>query len=484
MGVYQLGEDSIKVSMKLFAINRKNLIDRIKKSTNNLPKSSIILLEGGKSTNRHCTDHEDIFRQESYFHWCFGVTEPDFYGIIEVDTGKSILIPPLLPKEYAIWMGKVQPTKFYQEKYEVDEVYFSDQLYEVLNKKNPCTLLTLHGLNTDSGSYSVPASFVGIEKFEVNKEILHQQISECRVFKSDLELEVMRYTNKISSEAHKEVMKNVKPGSFEFQMESIFGDYCYRRGGMRHMSYTCICATGENASVLHYGHAAAPNDKKIKEDEFCLFDMGAEYYCYGSDITCSYPSNGKFNLQQKFVYETCLKANRTVLSSLKPGVNYMDMHLLSDKVILEEFVKNGLLIGDVDSMLEERISALFCPHGLGHLIGIDTHDVGGYPVGTERSKKPGLKSLRLNRKLEAGMVLTIEPGVYFIDFLLDEAFADPVKSKFLVKNEIDKYRGIGGVRIEDNIYINETGSELLTNVPRTVEEIETFMKNNNIYLKN
>ena len=99
----------------------------------------------------------------------------------------------------------------------------------------------------------------------------------------------------MSSEAHKEVMKNVKPGLHEFQMESIFQDYCYRFGGMRNLSYTCICASGHNGSVLHYGHAGAPNDKLINDSELCLFDMGGEYYCYGSDITCTFPSNGKFN---------------------------------------------------------------------------------------------------------------------------------------------------------------------------------------------
>ena len=112
-------------------------------------------------------------------------------------------------------------------------------------------------------------------------------------------------------------MRQVRPGAHEFQMESIFRDFCYRRGGMRHMSYTCICASGANASVLHYGHAAAPNDKRLSESELCLFDMGGEYYCYASDITCSFPANGQFTPQQKFVYETVLRANRAVLGAAR-----------------------------------------------------------------------------------------------------------------------------------------------------------------------
>ena len=203
--MYQLGSEALKVSMKLFAINRQNLLKRLK-SLPNLPNNSIVLLKGGESVTRYCSDHEDVFRQESYFHWTFGVTEPDFYGAIEVDSGKSILFPPHLPPEYGTWMGKILPASAFQAKYQVDEVYFANEMVKFLTEKKPCTLLTLHGQNTDSGKYTVTtADFKGIEDFDVDKDLLHRQICECRVFKSELELEVMRYSNKVSSEAHKEV---------------------------------------------------------------------------------------------------------------------------------------------------------------------------------------------------------------------------------------------------------------------------------------
>jgi Xaa-Pro dipeptidase len=146
--------------------------------------------------------------------------------------------------------------------------------------------------------------------------------------------------------------------------------------------------------------------------------MGGEYYCYASDITCTFPSNGKFTDKQRIIYETTLKANRAVLASAKPNVSWVEMHLLADRIILEELKKNGLLTGDIDEMLEARVSAIFFPHGLGHFLGIDTHDCGGYPEGVERVQKAGLKSLRFGRKLEKGMVVTIEPGVYFIDYVI------------------------------------------------------------------
>lgn len=328
----------------------------------------------------------------------------------------------------------------------------------------------------------------------MNNVDLHPAISECRVFKTPLELDVLRYTNKVSSEAHKEVMRRIRSGMKEYQLESIFQHYAYFVGGARFMSYSCICASGNNGATLHYGHAGAPNNKTILDGDMCLFDMGAEYCCYASDITCSFPVKGKFTEDQKIIYNAVLKSSRAVLAAVKPGVCWVEMHKLADRIHLEELVKHGLLKGDVNEMMEKRLGAIFMPHGLGHFLGIDTHDVGGYlshcPA---RSELPGLKSLRTARVLAENMVLTIEPGVYFIDALLDKALKDPEVSKFFVPDVISRFRNFGGVsslvhklemslivwhlqvRIEDDIAVTATGAELLTDVPRTVEEIEQLM---------
>lgn len=280
----------------------------------------------------------------------------------------------------------------------------------------------------------------------MDNEVLHPAISECRVFKTPLELDVMRYTNRISSAAHREVMKKIRPGMTEYQLESIFQHYCYYTGGARFMSYTCICAAGENGAVLHYGHAGAPNDTTVRNGDMCLFDMGCEYYCYASDITCSFPVSGVFTGDQKKIYNAVLKASRAVMAAVKPGVSWVDMHLLADETQLSELIKCGLLQGDLSEMMKERLGAVFMPHGLGHFMGIDTHDVGGYQKDSpSRPKEAGLKSLRTARVLEAGMVITIEPGIYFIDALLDKALQDPKISKFLVPQEISRFRSFGGV---------------------------------------
>ncbi|XP_052230326.1 xaa-Pro dipeptidase-like isoform X2 [Dreissena polymorpha] len=448
---FSRGTHTLVVPMQLFKENRERLCERLRKNSK-IPSGAIVVLQGGEAVTRHCSDHEPLFRQESFFHWTFGVEEADFYGAVEVDTGKAFLFPPKLPEAYAVWMGKLLTEEDFKTRYQVEEVYFLPEIADVLTKKSPSVLLTLKGLNTDSGKYSREAAFDGISQFKVDSELLHPEICECRVFKSDLELEVLRYANRISSEAHKSVMANIRPGMYEYQLES-----------------------GDNGSVLHYGHAGVPNSKQLQEGDMCLLDMGGEYYCYTSDITCSYPCNGKFTERQRGIYNAVYKASRAVMESVKPGVSWVEMHRLANRVQLEELTRLGLLTGDVGEMMKVNLGAVFMPHGLGHFMGIDTHDVGGYPEGTERIPEPGLRSLRTVRNLEHRMVLTIEPGIYFINVLLDQALSNPDHAKFMCREVIDQYREFGGVRIEDDIAVTEDGMECLTVVPRTVEEIEKYM---------
>ena len=202
---------------------------------------------------------------------------------------------------------------------------FSSQLANILGSLQPKVLLTLKGLNTDSGLENFEATFAGVDQFTVDNSVLHKHIAECRVIKTPQELEIIRYTNRVSSEAHIEVMKSIRPGMTEYQLESVFKHYCYYNGGARHMSYTCICGSGENGAVLHYGHAGAPNEKTIQDGDICLFDMGCEYYCYSSDITCSFPANGKFTPDQRMIYEAVLKANRAVMAACKPGIQFQSI---------------------------------------------------------------------------------------------------------------------------------------------------------------
>lgn len=475
---YQMGPGTLKIPNSMFADNRKRICDKL--VSKQVARGSVMLFEGGTQEQQYDTDRDIEFQQESYFMWLFGVMEADFYGAIDVDSCESILFMPRLPESYAVWMGELKTPQYMQDRYGVARVHYLDEMPLVLNQLRPSALLVMNGVNSDSRATFKQPAFEGIDQFKVNSDILYDIIANCRVYKSPAEMEVMRYAHKISCEAHKETMKMMRPGRMEYEGEATFKYYSYMKGGMRFVGYTCICASGNNAAVLHYGHAGEPNDKRVNDGDMLLFDMGAEYAGYTADITVSFPANGKFTEKQKFVYNTCLKANLAVQAAMRPGVLWPDMHRLAEKTIIREFLHEGLFQnGSVQDMVDAHMGAIFMPHGLGHLIGLDVHDVGGYVDAPPRIQEPGIKYLRTTRTLEEGMVITVEPGVYFGDALIEAAYANPDQAKFMNRENIEGYRGMGGVRIEDGVAVTADGIELLSNtLPRTVEEIEAFMAAN------
>mmetsp|Transcript_24936 Transcript_24936/g.58858 ORF Transcript_24936/g.58858 Transcript_24936/m.58858 type:complete len:596 (-) Transcript_24936:54-1841(-) len=493
--IFSLGLDTYRVPMALHELNRARLveamIERLMKTEETsdspaLPRG-VILIEGGKQTTRYDTDHEPVFRQESYFHWAFGVPDADVYGAISLPSGDATLFIPQHGLDYEIFCGSSPDLQSTCSKYGVENVLSIDQLDEfVASELSPtddgtddARLFLLTGLNTDSGNYAKPARYDGISKHEKKCDTasLFPCMAEARVFKTNAEIELMRYTNWVSSMAHVEVMRSCRVGMMEYQLESLFQHHTYTHGGCRHMSYTCICACGPNPAILHYGHAGRPNDRKLLDGDMALLDMGAEYHCYASDITCSFPVNGKFSDNQLLVYNAVLSAQIDVIAAIRPGVSWTDMHRAAERAILKALKEGGLLEGEVDDMIEADLGAIFMPHGLGYLIGLDTHDVGGYTEGItpRRSERPGLKKLRTARTLEAGMVLTVEPGCYFIDVLLDLALANPTQSKYINVDRMYEFRGSGGVRLEDDVFVTEDGCENLTICPRAVSEVVDVM---------
>ena len=181
-------------------------------------KNSVIFVKGGVQECRDATDHEKLFRQESYFQWLFGVMEPDFYGALQVDTGRSILFIPKLPAEYAVWMGDIKTKEEFKKHYEVDEVHFVEEIEDFLSKNDTKLLYLIQGLNTDSGEVHKPPHFDFFSKFETEFVKLHKEIGECRVIKSSEEQDVLRYVCRISSEAHVKILQTIKPGRAEYQV--------------------------------------------------------------------------------------------------------------------------------------------------------------------------------------------------------------------------------------------------------------------------
>lgn len=199
-----------------------------------------------------------------------------------------------------------------------------------------------------------------------------------------------------------------------------------------------------------------------------MFDMGANYGGYAADITCSFPANGKFTEDQKMVYNAVLAARDAVIEQAREGVSWVDMHKLANRVMLQKLKEGGLLKGDVEDMMSVGLNGIFQPHGLGHLLGLDVHDVGSYlPGQPQRPTDPGCTRLRFSRILKDGMYVTVEPGCYFIDILLDRAIADPKMNCFIELEVLKRFRNFGGVRIEDDVLITKDSCEIFSVVPRT-----------------
>lgn len=266
-----------------------------------LLKSCISSDAGGEMT-LYDTDAELLFRQESFFYYLFGVNEPGLFGAIDITSGKSMLFIPRHGADYEVWCGAKPSHDAYKTTYGVDEVHYVDEMVQVLKARGVKTLHLIKGYNTDGGKDFVEPEFKGKDEFQIERGFLHKELVECRVIKSEEEIKLLRYIVELSSKAHIEVMEQMKPGMMEYQGEAIFRHYTEMHGGSRYTAYTCICGSGKNGAVLHYGHAGAPNDKLIGQDDMLLFDMGAEYQGYCSDITCSFPASGKFSDAHKQVF--------------------------------------------------------------------------------------------------------------------------------------------------------------------------------------
>jgi len=294
-----------EVDMRMHGEHRERVRKGLKSS------EGFYVVHGGSETSLYDTDTTmNVFQQESNFQYLFGVREPDCFGAVHLKSGKSFLFVPKLPESYQVWMGPLKSKEWFRKRYRVDRVEYVENMFSTLveeNEQKDFSIHALRGINTDSGLKVQEFKDTKVfqeqfSKVKVNYETLYDVVVESRLIKSRHEIDLMRFVSDVSSDAHMIVMRNCEPGMREFQLESLFKHHCYFAAGCRHVAYTCICASGINGAVLHYGHAAAPNTRKITSEDMCLFDMGAEYHRYASDITCSFPASGKFSEDQRNVY--------------------------------------------------------------------------------------------------------------------------------------------------------------------------------------
>jgi Xaa-Pro dipeptidase len=461
--------------VKYFEKNRENYFSNLSKRIPNLNLNSVIVLKGGDEIPRYDTDINHYhFCQESNFYYLTGVREPGLYAILDLQTSNAILFYDEPPENNKIWMNVVSKDQM-SEKYKLEVVPKND-LNNFLQQRNMDIIYTLEGENEYTGTSVLTAGleFKGDLSY-LNSRIKHESmvyevLCETRCIKTEFEKDLLIFIGKITNDAHMEIMKNIRPGLYERDLENVFVNYLSKNYYTRFWAYPCIGGCGNNAATLHYDI----NDKLIQDGDVFLADMGIRLCNYTSDVTITIPANGKFTKKQKEIYDIVLKSNREVIKIMKAGeTTYPQMDKLSKMVILKELQALGLIKTEysVDELYNKRIWKIFMPHGLGHYVGLDVHDVGS---------KVSYKSERI---LEEGNFITVEPGIYFIDFVLEKAFNDPEQSKYLNVELLKTYKGFGGVRIEDDVYVTADGViNFQDSLPRTTEEIESFMSKNNPYV--
>lgn len=349
------------------------------------------------------------------------------------------------------------------EKFDIDACQTTPEVNAYLSSQH-----TSHGT-----IYAIPHQITDEVTFlsftTTNLDVLKSAIETCRVVKDDYEIALIRHANLISSHAHTEVMRMAREARNERELMGTFVGACISNGG-REQAYGCICASGTSAATLHYVHNEMPLSKQLN----LLIDAGCEYECYCSDITRTYPLRGVFSKESREIYDIVDAMQTQCMGMIKAGVTWEDVHSRAHEVAIDGLRRLGILTGeDKKEIFDSRVSTVFFPHGLGHYLGMDTHDCGGNA--NYEDPDPMFKYLRVRGKLPANAVVTNEPGIYFCRFIIEPALKDEKLAKFIDKDVLDKYWDVGGVRIEDDIWVKEDGCENLTTAPRTWEDIEALI---------
>ncbi len=427
-------------------------------------QNGVVFIQGKEIMYRYGTDYEFPFRQESNFWYLTGVNEPDCAMLLDLNKEEYHLFVPERDAQYAVWHGYVKNKEQYQQEYQPDHLHSQNDILHVLNQLKP---ELVYCIDDEQAEFIEDLN----RDFTVDTDSLNDALTYCRVIKTEGELDLMREACRVNDLAYLEVMKAIKPGMYEYELKAVFNKIQIENGLMQD-AYNGIFAAGKNASILHY----VENKSQIKDGDLFLMDAGFECKGYASDYTRTFPANGKFTEIQAGIYNTVLDGMQAVLDAIEPGAKMEDLHLLAARTMTEGLKQLDIVRGNIDELMDENIFALFFPHGLGHFLGLDTHDVGGYPKGVDRIDRPGIKFLRARRDLQPGMVITVEPGIYFVPAVLEPALEDPETNKYLNSEKVRSLLNFGGVRIEDNIAVTATGYENLTNVPKKIEEIEAIMK--------
>jgi len=436
--------------------------------------TGLILLMGNDESPMNYADNGYQFRQDSSFLYFFGLNHPFLAGVLDCDRGNDIIFGNDLTVEDFVWMGP-QPSIAIQA-LETGVTRSGDiaSLVVLLEEAN-ARGRKIHFLPPYRPENKIKLfEWLGIHpnesKARASLDLILGVVNQ-RNYKSAEEISEIRKACDISTEMHKLAMRMAKPGVTEAQIAAAVYEVALASGGQ--ISFPIIATI--NGQTLHnHFHGNA-----LKEGNLFLLDAGAETSMgYAGDLSSTVPVSGKFTPRQKDIYSVCLESHNTAISMLKPGIPFKDIYFESARVIARGLKDIGLMKGNVDDAVENGAHALFFPCGLGHMMGLDVHDMEdlgevyvGYG-GESKSTQFGLKSLRLGRKLEPGFVLTIEPGIYFIPELIDQWKSTGHNTEYINFDKVEEYRSFGGLRNEEDFLITENGYELLgIPKPKSIDDV-------------
>ncbi len=441
--------------------------------------TGIVLLPGNTEAAYNYPANTYSFRQDSNFSYFFGLDHPDFAGVIDLDNGVDYIFGNDIDIDDIIWMGPQPSVSKLAEKAGVKNTAGFGQLAEFIT----------NAIKKGKQIHFVPAyraettlllsDLLGIKPIKLKNYVsmaLINAIVKLRSIKSEEEIAEIEKAVDTAYLMFTTGMKMAKPGVKEQEIVGTMEGISVAHG--RPVSFPIILSI--NGQILHNHH----HENFLKEGRMLVMDGGTESsLLYASDITRTVPVGGKFSQRQKEIYEIVLDANLRSIKATKPGVLYSECHRVACETIAKGLKDLGLMKGDVQQAVDAGAHALFFPHGLGHMLGLDVHDMEGLGqinVGYDNEIQPssqfGTAYLRMGRRLQPGFVITNEPGIYFIPELIDLWKSENKFPEFINYEKVEEYRDFGGIRIEDDILVTEHGCRILGKpIPKTVAEVEATM---------
>lgn len=442
-------------------------------------KSGIVLLLGNMESPMNYLGNTYHFRQDSNFLYYFGLDVPNLLGVIDIEDGKDCLYGDDFDIDDIIWMGPQPSLKELGDKVGVLSTHPLKELNSTISRairhgRKIHILPPYRGENV-----LLIERLLGINQYMVKNYTsleLIKAIISMRSIKEACEIEELEKASVAGYKMHVTAMKMAKPGISEREIAGAIEGVAMAYGYIP--SFPIILS--QNGETLHnHDHSQI-----LKTGRLLLVDCGAESVShYASDNTRTIPVGGKFSQQQKEIYNIVLAANNKAIEIAKSGIPYLDVHKASAKVVVEGLSALGIMKGNADDAVANGAHALFYPHGLGHMMGLDVHDMEdlgenfvGYDDEISRSDQFGTASLRLGRRLQSGFVLTVEPGIYFIPALIEKWKSEKINESFINYAKLQEYSNFGGIRLEDDILITDKGCRIIgQRIPITVDEVESTM---------